>query len=340
MTTNAAEPLTPERLMQFAWGYAPILIIAAALRHGVFDLLDRGPRPLAQLVAETGTSVRGLTAILNALVGLKLLARVKGGYALTPESATFLVSSKPDYRGQFFQHHTEQLLPQWQHLAEVVRTGKPVARTNRELDGGEYFARFVESLFPGSYPAAHALGQHLGIPKATAPVSVLDIGAGSGVWGIALAKQSSYVRLRAVDWPPVLEVTRKVAARHGVADRLTTVAGDLFEADFGEGHQVAVLGHILHSEGPDRCRRLLQKTFAALAPGGTLAVQEFVPDQGRTGPPQPLIFAVNMLVNTEAGDTYTFEEMSAWLHEAGYRNPRLLDVPAPSALVLADKPRV
>jgi hypothetical protein len=138
----------------------------------------------------------------------------------------------------------------------------------------------------------------------------------------------------------VLEVTMKVAARHGVAARLTPVAGDLFEADFGQGHRVAVLGHILHSEGPDRCRRLLEKTFAALAPGGTLAIPEFVPDDNRTGPAQPLIFAVNMLVNTEAGSTYTFEEMSAWLREAGYSHPRLLEVPSPSALVLADKPRV
>ena len=338
MTT--AEPLSPDRIMQFAWGYAPTLIIEAAVRHGVFEFLERGPRPLGQLVAETGTSVRGLTAILNALVGLKLLARVEGGYALTPESAAFLVSSKPDYRGQFFQHHTEQLLPQWQHLAEVVRTGKPVVRTDRQREGGEYFARFVESLFPGNYPAARALGEHLGLAKATAPVSVLDIGAGSGVWGIALAKQSSHVRIRAVDWPRVLEVTRRVASRHGVADRLTTGAGDLFEADFGQGHQVAVLGHILHSEGPDRCRRLLQKTYAALAPGGTLAIHEFVPDDDRSGPPQPLIFAVNMLVNTEAGSTYTFAEMGTWLREAGYRNPRLLEVPAPSPLVLADKPPV
>jgi SAM-dependent methyltransferase len=340
MTMTHAEPVNPERLLQFAWGYAPLLIIHAAVRHRVFDCLEPGPRSLARLTAETGTSARGLTAILNALVGLGLLARSGEDYALTPESATFLVSSRPGYRGAFFDHHVDQLLPQWQQLADVVRTGQPVARTNQSREGGAYFAQFVESLFPGSYPVARALGEHLGIPKATAPLSVLDVGAGSGVWGIALAQQSPHVRIRAVDWPAVLEVTRKVAARHGVADRLTVAEGDMFEADFGQGHQVAVLGHILHSEGPDRCRRLLQKIFAALGPGGTLAIQEFVPDDDRTGPPQPLIFAVNMLVNTEAGSTYTFAELSAWLREAGFCNPRRLEVPGPAALVLADKPQV
>jgi len=336
---NSTQPLTPERILQFAWGYAPTLIIQAAVHHRVFDCLDPDPRTLAQLAAATGASARGLAAILNALVGLQLLARQGDRYTLTPESAAFLVSSKPEYRGQFFHHHGQQLLPRWLHLAEVVRTGRPVARTNDAEDGAEHFARFVEALFPNSFPAADALGQHLGIPQANAPVSVLDIGAGSGVWGIALAKQSPRVRLRAVDWPRVLEITQQVAARHGVADRLTTVGGDLFEVDFGGDHQVAVLGHILHSEGPERCRLLLKKTFDALAPGGTLAIQEFMPDDDRTGPALALMFAVNMLVNTEAGGTYTFAELSAWLREAGYVNPRRLEAPGPSPLVLADKPK-
>jgi hypothetical protein len=325
--------------MQLAWGYAPPLIIEAALQHGVFDRLGQGPRSLGQLVAEAGTSPRGLAALLDALVGLQLLARDGDAYALTPESAAFLVSSQPGYRGPFFRHHREQLLPQWLQLADVVRSGRPAASTNRVREGQDYFARFVESLFPGSYPAACALGEHLGIPQAAASVSVLDIGAGSGVWGIALARQSPHVCLHAVDWPRVLEVTRQVAARHGVADRLSVVPGDIFEVNFGNGHQVAILGHILHGEGPPRCQQLLQKTLAALAPGGVLAIQEFMPDDDRTGPSLPLMFAVNMLVNTEAGSTYTFAEMGAWLRAAGYMNPRLLDVPGPSPLVLADKPQ-
>ena len=31
--------------------------------------------------------------------------------------------------------------------------------------------------------------------------------------------------------------------------------------------------------------------------------------------------------------------MSGWLRDAGYLNPRLLDVPSVSPLILADKPR-
>ena len=335
---NANSSPTPERLMQIAWSFAPALVVEAAVQHGVFERLDQGPRSAAQLATETGASLRGLAGILNVLVGLQLLGRDGDRYTLTPESAAFLVPSRSDYRGLFFQHISDQLLPRWLELNEIVRTGRPASRVNQEEEGAQFFAEFVESLFPVSFSAASALGEHLGIPDAAASVSVLDIGAGSGVWGIALAKQSPQVRIRAVDWPRVLEVTKRVAARHGVADRLTATPGDFFEADFGDGHQLATVGHILHSEGRDRSQRLLKKIWSALAPGGTIAIQEFVPNDERTGPVHTLIFAVNMLVNTDEGDTFTFAEMSAWLKEAGYVNPRLLDVPSVSPLVLAEKP--
>src|ERR1039458_725287 len=180
---------TPERLMQFAWGFAPPLILEAALNSRVFDLLDQGPQTVGELSAQSGASVRGLTAVLNALVGLEFLARKGSRYALTPESAAFLVSTKPAYHGGFFRHMSRQILPNWLQLA----------------DGEQFFAEFVEGLFPMSYRAAQVMGEHLGIPKAASPVSVLDIGAGSGVWGIALAHQSPHVTIRAVDWPAVLK---------------------------------------------------------------------------------------------------------------------------------------
>jgi 3-hydroxy-5-methyl-1-naphthoate 3-O-methyltransferase len=136
----------------------------------------------------------------------------------------------------------------------------------------------------------------------------------------------------------VLKVTKTIARRHGVANRLTPIPGDLLTAPFGKNHQLATLGHILHSEGRARSRKLLKKTFAALASGGTIAIAEFLVNRERTDPPIGLLFAVNMLVNTENGDAYSFEEISGWLREAGFAKPRLLPVPAVSPLVLATKP--
>ena len=335
-TTNHGP--TPERLMQMAWGYAAPLIIEAAVENKVFDLLDASPKTVAELAAASGASERGLTAILNALVGFQLVTRHEDRYALLPESAAFLVSHRPGSLARFFGHVSTMLIPHWLHLGDAVKTGRPDLAANEKSKGAEFFADFVESLFPLSYAASRMLGEHLGIPGATSPVSVLDLAAGSGVWGIGIAHLSPKVVITAVDWPNVLEVTKKVAKQHGVDERLKTSPGDLLVADFGKGHQIATLGHILHSEGRERSRKLLKKTFDALAPGGTIAIQEFLPNEERTGPPNALIFAVNMLALTDAGDTYPFGEISGWLREAGFVNPRLLEVPSVSPLVLATRP--
>jgi ubiquinone/menaquinone biosynthesis C-methylase UbiE len=326
--------------MQFAWGYAMPLVIESAVTHGVFDGLDSGPKTARELAAKLGASERGLRMILNVLVSMELLARDAGGrYSLTPESATFLVSIKPSFQGGIFKHISTQLLPKWTQLREVVRTGKPAAAANQESTGAEFFQKFVEDIFPMSYGAAKALGEALKLSAAAAPMRVLDLAAGSGVWGIALAQQSPHVAVTAVDWPGVLPATRRVIDRFKLADRFTLIAGDLHDAAFGTGHHIATLGHILHSEGEPRSRALLKKTFAALAPGGTIAIAEFLANDDRTGPPNAMIFAVNMLVNTDEGDTFTFPEIRRWLEEAGFTDARTLDAPGPSPLILATKPK-
>jgi hypothetical protein len=322
-----------------AWGYAPPLIIEAALHHGVFDLLDGGSKTVEEVATRSGASVRGLRAVMNALAGLQLLTKdAAGRFGLTADSAAFLVGGKPGFLGGLIRHTSTQLVPKWLALSEVVRTGKPAASVNREKAGAEFFHDFVEDIFPMSYPSAQRLAEALEIAAAKKPVRVLDLAAGSGVWGIALAQKSPLVAVTAVDWPGVLDVTRKVAVRLGVAGQFSFVAGDLASADFGRGHNIATLGHILHSEGEQRGRALLKKTFDALAPGGTIAIAEFLVDDARTGPPVALIFAVNMLINTDEGDTWSFGEIAGWLREAGFRDPRTIDAPGPAPLILATKP--
>lgn len=329
---------SPRRILDMAAGYEPALILEAAVRLGVFDALDERPLTLPEAVARIGASERGLRALLNAIVALELLDRYGDRYALTNESAAYLVSTSPTYQGYMCKHVSGHLLPRWTRLTEVVRTGRPSGAVNEQADGGAYFREFVEDIFPMSYDAARALANELvNDSEGGRPIRVLDLAAGSGVWGIALAEASPRVRVTAIDWPAVLPVTRRVAERHRVADRFTFVEADLMEADFGRDHQIATLGHILHSEGEERSRRLIRRTFDALAPGGTIVIAEFIANGHRTGPPGAMIFAVTMLVNTEAGDTFTFEEMKRWLEDAGFVDVRLFDAPGPAPLILATK---
>ncbi len=336
---SASAAVTPERIMQFAWGYVPPLVLESAIHHRVFDVLNDGAKTVSEVAAATGASERGLRIVMNALVGLSFLAKVDGDhYALTPESDAFLVSTKPGFQGGLLKHMSKQLIPKWLQLNEIVASGKPNTAVNQEEAGSEFFGQFVLDIFPMSYPSALALAKHLALGSTGAPVRVLDLAAGSGVWSIALAQSAENVSATAVDWAEVLPTTKATVARFGLADRFTFVAGDLLETDFGAGHTVATLGHILHSEGEARSRALLQKTFTALALGGTIVIGEFLVNADRTGPLGSLFFAANMLVNTDNGDTFSFEEISGWLAEAGFTNPRLLEVPGPAPLVLATKP--
>jgi ubiquinone/menaquinone biosynthesis C-methylase UbiE len=331
--------ITPERLQELGFAYAPPLIISAAVSNKVFDALESGAKTAEQVGKQTGASVRGLRAIMDALVGLDLLKKDrKGKYSLVPESEAFLISNKPGTLAGFFSSILPQLNSRWLRLRDAVRGGRPVVAVNQEADGTEFFSQLVENIIPMSYPGAQKLGDHLKIAKAKSDIRVLDLAAGSGIWGISLAQKSPRVRATAVDWAGMIPTTKRVTEKFGVRDRFDFVEGDLLEANFGNGYDIATLGHILHSEGEQRSRELLKKTFRALKSGGIICVAEWLVNDRRTEPTHSLMFAVQMLVNTEHGDTFSFNEIKSWLEDAGFKKVRKLEAPGPSPLILATKP--
>jgi 3-hydroxy-5-methyl-1-naphthoate 3-O-methyltransferase len=338
MSPASQASVTPERLMQLAFAYAPPTIIAAAVSNKVFDTLATGAKTAEEVNRQTGASLRGLRAIMNALVGLELLARDGDGkYSLTPESDAFLVSGKPGTLAGTFPMTVRRLIPLWLKLDESVRTGRPAEARNQETAGTDFFSELVENIIPMSYGSAQALAKHLNIAGTKSELRVLDVAAGSGIWGIALAQKSPRVRITAVDWEGMIPATKRVVQKFGVAGQFDYIGGDIGEVDFGSGYDIVILGHILHSEGEGRSRKLLRKTAAALKSGGTIAIGEWLVNEARTEPLNSLMFAVQMLVNTEQGDTYSFSEIKSWLEEAGFKNARTLEAPGPSPLILATK---
>jgi 2-polyprenyl-3-methyl-5-hydroxy-6-metoxy-1,4-benzoquinol methylase len=337
---NSTAPiLNPQQLRQTVFGFAPVIMLDAAVRLGVFDVISGGPLASAEVAQRCRISERGTRPLLDALASLGFLEKEDGRYSLAPESATFLVKTSPTFLGGFIEHNVHNLLPAWQQLETVVRTGEPAKHLDTEQQGAAFFREFVPALFVMSQAAARVLAETILRERGNGTTKVLDVGAGSGVFGLALATANPNVTVTAADWKQVLDAAREIALRWNVLDRFSFAEGDMFESDFGSGFDVAMLGNVLHMEGPERCRVLLQKVYDALAPGGTIAIIEYVPDDDRTGQSVHLIFAVNMLVNTTAGDTYTFGEIKKWLIEAGFENVRRVDTPSPSPAILADKPR-
>src|ERR1700688_2587828 len=164
--------------MQFAWGYVPPLVLEAAIRHRIFDLLDSGPKTIAELHQLTAASERGLAAIMNVLVGLDFLAKDRqGSFSLTPESAAFLVSTKPAFQGGLIRHTSKDLIPNWLALNDIVTTGRPAEAVNQQGQGSDFFQEFVNDIFPLSYPAAQALARQLDLGGARSPGRVGDLTA-------------------------------------------------------------------------------------------------------------------------------------------------------------------
>ncbi len=330
---------TPERLQQFGFAYAPPLIISAAVNNKVFDSLQSGAKTVDQLKKETGASQRGLRAIMDSLVGLELLKKDRQSrYSLTRESQTFLLTDKPGALAGFFGSILPVMISRWLRLADIMRDGRPAVAVNQETEGTEFFSQLVETIIPMSYAAARQLAEHLNVAKAKDGLRVIDLAAGSGIWGIALAQKSPGMRVTAVDWAGMIPTTKRITGKFGVRDRFDFIEGDLLEANFGNGYDIATLGHILHSEGEKRSQQLLKKVFRALKPSGTIAVAEWLVNDDRTKPLPSLMFAVQMLVNTEKGDTFSFNEIKKWLEDAGFKKVRKLDAPGPSPLILATKP--
>src|SRR6184192_3138449 len=155
MKKPETKKLTPERLQQFGFAYAPPLIISAAVNNKVFDTLLSGAKTVDQVKKETGASQRGLRAIMDALVGLELLKKDRQSrYSLTPESQAFLISEKPGTLAGFFGSILPVMTSRWLRLTDIVRDGRPAVAVNQETEGTEFFSQLVETIIPMSYAAA------------------------------------------------------------------------------------------------------------------------------------------------------------------------------------------
>jgi len=167
---------------------------------------------------------------------------------------------------------------------------------------------------------------------------VLDVAVGSGAWSIPLAEVDPEIRVTGLDFKDVLPVTRKFFEKRGVGKQFTEAPGNIRETDFGaDRYDLVILGHILHTEGDQFSRALLAKAYRALKSGGRVMIAEFIPNDERSGPPQPLVFTLNMLLHSTEGKTFTMAELRSMLTDAGFKAIKALEAPAPSPLIVAEK---
>lgn len=330
-------PLTPAAIMDDLTGGWRARALATGVELDVFGQVAAGRRTVKDIGNAIGASPRGMKALLDALTGIGHLRKTGERYSLPPASAAFLVPGRKEYVGAI-AGALSLTWDSWKNLAEAVRRGHTAETIDVAEKGKEFFPKLAGSLFPGNFAASRVAVSRFPEKQRRRIHRILDVAAGSGAWSMAFAQAIPEARVTTADFAEMTPITRQFAEKMGVASRYAYLEGDLRRADFGrDTYDLAILGHIIHSEGERHGKELLRKCHAALRPGGKLLIAEYVPNDARTGPPMPTLFGLTMLLQTEEGNVFTLREYRSWLKDAGFRKVTTLPVPPPATVILATK---
>jgi len=313
------EEWTPEAVHEASLGFQRACVMIAAAELDVFSTIGSGARRSEELARRLRADPRAMAILLDALVAIGLLEKVGDAYRV-PADVSDILTPGGRKRRFYMARHLGRCSRRWVQLSRVVQSGKPADAVLAGLSPEEEHEAFIEAMHEISVPVAGGLVATLGPPRFT---HLLDIGGGPGTWTIAFLRAMPGSRATLFDLPEVIPRARKRVAEAGLADRVSLVAGDYLSDALPAGADLAWLGAIIHQNSPEENRRLLRKAREALVPGGNLLIRDVVMEPDRVHPPRGALFAVNMLVSSPGGSTYTFEEIAGWLMEAGFEEPRL-----------------
>jgi ubiquinone/menaquinone biosynthesis C-methylase UbiE len=318
MSSPATQP-SPQLFFQTALAYQRTEAIKAAVELDVFTIIAEGNSTAEAIANRCQASARGMRILCDFLAFMGFLTKDGKSYVLTQDSAMFLNKKSPAYVGGAIEFLLSPMLMEgMKHLTEAVRKGgTAVPEGGTMAPEHPVWVKFAEGMGALMFMPSQVMAK-LVDPEAKDKLKILDIAAGHGFYGIAFATKNPNAEVVALDWPNVLQVARKNAAKMGVADRHSTIEGSAFDADFGGPYDLILLTNFLHHFDPPTCERLIRKAHAALAEGGRVATLEFVPNEDRISPPEAAAFAVTMLGSTEAGDAYTFAEFDRMFKNAGF----------------------
>ena len=323
--------MLPESLDQRIRAFQESRVLLTAIELDLFNALGEGAEA-AEVARSLATDPRATEVLLNALVSLGLLEKRDGVFLNTPEAAQHFTRSSPD-DVRMAMMHTVHLWETWSTLTECVRAGTAVgARSGGR--GEDWTGAFIAAMHANASRRARAVVQAV---DASGILRMLDIGGGSGAYSIAFAQANPALLAEILDIPAVVPIARRHIAEAGVADRVAAREGDLRVSDFGGGFDLVLISAICHMLSADENRELMAKSRAALGAGGRIVISDFILDPDRAGPRMAALFALNMLVGTRSGNTYTELEYASWMREAGFDGIRRVALPGPAHLMIGTR---
>ena len=338
---HAAEAAQPNPLL--VWdtinGYQRSAALRAAIDLDLFTSIGNGAATAEELAAPIGASTRGIRILCDYLSVIGFLTKAGDAYRLTLTSAVFLNGKSPACMASTARFlNAPKLMAGFANFTDTVRRGGTQLRTGgvNEPEFSEWVT-FAESMTPLMLNSCTAIAGLCSQANGRS-IRVLDVAAGHGLFGIAVADSVRNAEITAQDWPNVLQVALRNAKQAGIESRYRLLPGNVFDVDFGEGYDVILLTNLLHHFDRASCTQILRKIHRALSDDGRLINLEFVPNEDRVTPPIPATFSLMMLGLTPAGDAYTAREHEEMLADAGFDKPAVMPVAqAPQTLLVSTK---
>jgi predicted O-methyltransferase YrrM len=322
----------PEELNERIRAFQESRVILTALELDLFTAVGQ-QGSAASIASKLGADPRAAEMLLNALTAMGLLVKRQDQFQNTPVTGRFFTASSRDNARPALMH-TAHLWERWSHLTESVRTGTAVKHEELGARSADWTEAFIAAMDRNAGERAPQVVRAVG---AEGVKRLLDVGGGSGAYSIAFAMANAALSADILDLPSVVPIAQRYIRDAGVADRVSVRAGDLRSDEFGRGYDLVFVSAICHMLGPAENRDLLRRCWAALAAGGRIVIQDFILEPDKTAPKFGALFALNMLVGTESGSTYSEVEYGDWLRGAGFAGIRHVSLPGPASLMLASR---
>jgi len=327
-----AAGVLPDDLNSTLRGFQESRVLLTAVELDLFTAVGSGAR-VEEVAARTGSDSHATEMLMNALVAMGCLAKQDAIFHNTPLSARYFAADSPD-DARAATLHTVHLWQTWSTLTACVRAGTSVSQPEIAGRGEDWTRAFIAAMHRNARARAPLVVKAVGTEGVT---RMLDVGGGSGAYSIAFAGAKENLRVDLLDLATVIPIAQGHIESAGLAGRIRTRPGDLREDEFGEGYDLVFVSAICHMLGPDENKDLFRRCFQALAPRGRVVIQDFILEPDKTAPKSAALFALNMLVGTQAGSTYTEAEYAAWLSEAGFQDAQHVRLPGPSGLIVGTR---
>jgi len=309
----------PQEILALSRNFMECRVLLTGAELDIFTRLAE-PASIRDLAEKQGWHERPLRVLLDALTAIGMLNKEDGLYRTDAGLLPFLRSDSPETVLPMIRH-AATIWKNWSNLTQIVAETGDVESTAGIFENPEDQKAFIGAM--------HVVGK-LHAPKIAQAVNpgsarrLIDVGGGSGTYTIAFLEAAAEMSATLFDLPDVVAMGRERITEAGLMDRVTLVAGNFYTDSLPSGHDIALVSAIIHMNSPEQNVDLYKKIFDALVPGGRIVIRDHVMKPDKTAPKSGALFAVNMLVATPGGGTYTYEEIQTDLRAAGFENIKLI----------------